>query len=137
MLIEYELTDLNKVAQKIIGSLGKHKCVAFFAPMGAGKTTLVHAICKELSVVDNISSPTYSIINEYKTKKGEGVVHMDWYRLEDENDALNAGVADYLDNTSYCFIEWPERAESLLPLHCIRISIEVLDDEKRRIRFLA
>ncbi len=134
---DYSLSEIHKVAQGIISKAGHTKCIAFFAPMGAGKTTLIHAICDELKVVDNVSSPTYSIINEYKTVNNDTVTHMDWYRLKDEADALHAGVEDYLRADSYCLIEWPERAEGLLPLHCIKVSIEVIDEAKRSISILA
>jgi len=132
--LNYELADIKQVVKEILKQAGHKKCLAFFAPMGAGKTTLINQLCDELGVVDNVSSPTYSIINEYRTKEDTSVVHMDWYRLENEEEALNAGVEDYLSNQIYCFVEWPERAENLLPSNCIKIYIEVLDESKRSIR---
>lgn len=133
---DYQLSEISKIAKEIIKKAGHNKCLAFFAPMGAGKTTLIHAICNELQVIDNVSSPTYSIINEYKTKGGEIVTHMDWYRLEDESDAINTGVEDYLRSNSYCLVEWPEKAESLLPLACTKIKLEVIDVQTRLISIL-
>lgn len=134
MQLNYQLSDIKNIARQIIEKAGHKKCLAFFAPMGAGKTTLINQLCTALDVVDNISSPTYSIINEYRAKAGDTVVHMDWYRLKDEQDALNAGVEDYLSSTNYCFVEWPERAEALLPNECVKIFIEVLNDTERAIR---
>lgn len=130
----YQLEDIQAIAHEVIQQAGHRKCLAFFAPMGAGKTTLINQLCEELHVVDNVSSPTYSIINEYRTAEGAQVVHMDWYRLKDEQDALNAGVEDYLTNSNYCFVEWPERATALLPSDCIKIFIEVVGVAERNIR---
>ena len=132
MELKFTLNEIDSVAAEILKKAGHRKCLAFFAPMGAGKTTLINALCKQLQVVDNVSSPTYSIINEYKSADDSKVIHMDWYRLKDENDALNAGVGDYLSEDVYCFVEWPERAERLLPADYLRIELEVLDVEQRR-----
>ncbi len=132
----YSIAHIKEVAKYILSQVGQSKCLAFFAPMGAGKTTLIHAICDELDVIDNVSSPTYSIINEYKTKNNNCVTHMDWYRLKDEADALNAGVEDYLIGGAFCLVEWPERAESLLPQNCLKIAIEVLGATERSIYFM-
>ncbi len=133
MQIEYTLSEITSIAQKILEETGHAKCLAFFAPMGAGKTTLIHQICVVLGVTDTVSSPTYSIINEYRTHKDELIVHMDWYRLEDETDALNTGVEDYMLGANLCLIEWPERAVNLLPKDCIRIELKVLTDTRRHI----
>ncbi len=135
MEIIFTLKEIQTVAKQILKEAGHHKCLAFFAEMGAGKTTLINAICRELQVIDNVSSPTYSIINEYKTAEGKSVIHMDWYRLKNADDAENAGVADYIQATNYCLIEWPERAERLLPKDAIIIKLNVLDENTRTCKF--
>jgi tRNA threonylcarbamoyladenosine biosynthesis protein TsaE len=130
---EYSLNEIESIARQILKEAGHSKCLAFFADMGAGKTTVINAICKELGVVDNVSSPTYSIINEYRTKESKLIVHMDWYRLKDEGEALNAGVEDYMYNAYLCLIEWPERAEGLLPENFIKVELKTLGKDQREI----
>jgi tRNA threonylcarbamoyladenosine biosynthesis protein TsaE len=130
--IVFTLKEIDKVAKQIVEKAGHPRCIAFFAPMGAGKTTLIKAICDNLDVTDNVSSPTYSIINEYETAEGEKVVHMDWYRLKDENDAMNAGVVDYMQQGIYSLVEWPERAPLILPMGYLKITIEIIDEQKRK-----
>jgi len=101
--------------------------------MGAGKTTFIHALCEELGVVSAISSPTFAIINEYKSKEAGAIYHMDWYRLKNEEEAVNAGVEDSLLSKDLCLVEWPENAAGLLPDDTFHIHIEVLDPETRRL----
>lgn len=133
MEFTYTLADIKEVAKKILAAAGDKTCFAFFAPMGSGKTTLINLLCQELNVIDATSSPTYSLINEYKTKDNKSIVHMDWYRLKDEQDAIEAGVEDYLSAGNYCFIEWPEIAENLLPKNCLKISLEPVNEIKRKV----
>jgi len=130
--IVFTLENIQELAAQLISKASGPKCLAFFAPMGAGKTTLINAICAQLGVLDSVSSPTYSIINEYETAKGEKIVHMDWYRLKDEDEVLNAGCVDYLEQGIYTFVEWPERAEHLLPTDCLRIHLSILDPQTRK-----
>jgi tRNA threonylcarbamoyladenosine biosynthesis protein TsaE len=100
--------------------------------MGAGKTTFIHALCEELGVSSTISSPTFAIINEYASTLAGVIYHMDWYRLKDEEEAVNAGVEDSLLSHQLCLIEWPDRAAGLLPDDTFHIHIEVLDEGTRR-----
>jgi tRNA threonylcarbamoyladenosine biosynthesis protein TsaE len=100
--------------------------------MGAGKTTLIAAICKEMGITDHVASPTFAIMNEYDAA-GKLVFHMDWYRLQDEREALRAGVEAALEQADHCFIEWPENAKGLLPEDTQVFQIEILDPEHRRI----
>ena len=100
--------------------------------MGAGKTTLIARICKQMGITDAVSSPTFSIMNEYDAQ-GKMVYHMDWYRLADEAEARRTGVEAAMEEAAICFIEWPEKAPSLLPADHIHIQIEILDPEHRRI----
>jgi tRNA threonylcarbamoyladenosine biosynthesis protein TsaE len=129
----FELSSINQVA-KMVWKAGKSKKVwAFHAPMGSGKTTFIHALCEMLEVKDTISSPTFAIINEYESPIAKTIYHMDWYRLKDEEEAINAGVEDTLNNGSLCLVEWPEKAAGLLPDDTFHIHIETLDEKTRRI----
>ncbi len=101
---------------------------AFYGQMGAGKTTFIKAICSELGVSDIVQSPTFSIINEYKTKAGESVFHFDFYRIRSIIEVFDIGYEDYLYSGNYCFIEWPELVESLLPENTVRIYISGLSE---------
>jgi tRNA threonylcarbamoyladenosine biosynthesis protein TsaE len=101
---------------------------AFYGQMGAGKTTFIKAICSELGVSDIVQSPTFSIINEYKTKAGELVFHFDFYRIRSIIEVFDIGYEDYLYSGNYCFIEWPELVESLLPENTVRIYISGLSE---------
>jgi tRNA threonylcarbamoyladenosine biosynthesis protein TsaE len=99
--------------------------------MGAGKTTLIHELCSFLNVEDEVSSPTFAIINQYKSPKENTIYHMDWYRLKDEEEAIQAGVEDVLFSGSLCLIEWPSIVESLLPNDVVNIEIEIIDNDTR------
>ena len=129
----FELGQINQVA-KLLWKEGKqNKVWAFHAPMGAGKTTFIHALCELLEVKDSISSPTFAIINEYQSPVSGSIFHMDWYRLKDEEEAIQAGIEDALLSKNLCFIEWPEKAASLLPDDVFNVNIELLDANTRRL----
>jgi tRNA threonylcarbamoyladenosine biosynthesis protein TsaE len=128
----YSLVQLEEVAAKLVSLYANKPIWAFFAPMGAGKTTLIAAISKKMGITDAVASPTFAIMNEYDAN-GKMVYHMDWYRLEDETEARRTGVEAAMDIADFCFIEWPEKAPSLLPEHYVHIQIEILDPERRRI----
>jgi len=113
----------------------ERRVVAFHGNMGAGKTTFISALCKTLGVNTSISSPTYSIINQYLTLNNKTVFHMDWYRLKDEDEAINAGVEDALYSGHLCLVEWPEKATDLLPADTLHVYLEVLEDDTRSMRF--
>jgi tRNA threonylcarbamoyladenosine biosynthesis protein TsaE len=100
--------------------------------MGAGKTTLITALCKLLGVQDRVNSPTFAIMNEYQGL-GKVIYHMDWYRLENDGEARRAGVEMAIEDSDYCFIEWPEKAINLIPSDALHIEIEILGPEHRRI----
>ena len=129
----YILRDVSLIAKELILSVN-NKTLLFYGQMGAGKTTLIKALCRELGVLDNISSPTFSLVNEYETKQGEKVYHFDFYRIEDETEALDMGFEDYLNSEAWCFIEWPEHVENLLPLDAVEIHLNVKEDELRNIQ---
>lgn len=124
---------LHKVAQEIIKYAGNDKIWLFEGQLGAGKTTLIKNIGFSLRVIDNMSSPTYSIINEYETESGNLIFHMDCYRLKNLQEAIDIGMEEYLDSGNYCFIEWPEKIAALLPEHYLTIAIEAEADECRTI----
>ncbi|MFC4269360.1 tRNA (adenosine(37)-N6)-threonylcarbamoyltransferase complex ATPase subunit type 1 TsaE [Polaribacter marinivivus] len=129
----YSLQDLPKIASEIISS-AKNKTLLFYGQMGVGKTTLIKELCKSLGVLDNISSPTFSLVNEYQTANNDKVYHFDFYRIEDEEEAYDIGIEDYFDSKNWCFVEWPENIENLLPLDAVEIHLSLLDDEQRNIQ---
>src|SRR3954467_15470212 len=114
MTLSYTISEIKEAAQKVVEYGKEYTVWAFHGEMGAGKTTFIHAVCEEQGIVSAFGSPTYSIINEYKTAKAGTVYHIDCYRLKDEEEALQAGVEDTLYSGSLCLIEWPEKASSLL-----------------------
>lgn len=120
----HSLDELPQVASAIIQELEKEKVISFKGQMGAGKTTLVAEICKQLKVQDSISSPTYSLVNEYNSPTVGTVFHFDFYRLNSEEEALDFGVEEYLYSPSICLLEWAEKIESLLPVHYLEVEIE-------------
>ena len=126
------LGDLDRAAKAFLEEIGNHKLVAFYAPMGAGKTTFTTAVCKQLGVQeDAVSSPTFAIVNEYRTGTGEPLYHFDFYRIERLEEALDIGLYDYLDSGSLCLMEWPENIEDLLPEETLRVHITVNPDGSR------
>ncbi len=126
------ITDLQPIAKDLLSSLGSRTLVALKGNMGAGKTTFIKSICEVIEVEDLVNSPTFSIINQYKTKMGEIVYHFDFYRLEQAEEALDIGLYDYLDSGHLCFMEWPEKVEKLLPEDCVYLEIkeDVLTGER-------
>lgn len=126
------LQDLERAAREFLQLLGGRTLVAFYAPMGAGKTTFTTALCKVLGVEeDAISSPTFAIVNEYRGKGVRPVFHFDFYRIESPSEALDIGLYDYLDSGELCLMEWPENVEGLLPEETLRVQISVQPDGSR------
>ncbi|MGB1216543.1 MAG: tRNA (adenosine(37)-N6)-threonylcarbamoyltransferase complex ATPase subunit type 1 TsaE [Saprospiraceae bacterium] len=134
--MEYGLNEVERVATGLLNRFAEIRVFTLTGELGAGKTTLVKAICGILGVEDLVSSPTFSIINEYKTKEDDFVYHADLYRLKDEMEALGIGIEDYLDSGNYMFIEWAEVIEHLLPKEVVHIHIKNIDDKTRKILFL-
>jgi len=127
--------DQLEAASKAIIEAGKGADAwLFIGEMGAGKTTLIRAICAELDVLDEVSSPTFSIVNEYLTAKDETLYHFDFYRLESEEEALDIGIEEYFYAGNICLMEWPERVEGLLPERFLRIDITENSDHSRTIK---
>lgn len=126
------LQELPAAAEKFIKEIGEHKLIAFYAPMGAGKTTFTTAICHQLGVrEDAVSSPTFAILNEYRSAAGEPVFHFDFYRINRLSEALDLGLYDYLDSGYLCLMEWPENIEELLPEETLKVYITVQPDGSR------
>ena len=126
------LEDLDRAAREFLKAIGNATLVAFYAPMGAGKTTFTTAVCKALGVKeDAISSPTFAIVNEYRSGAGEPIYHFDFYRIERPEEALDIGLYDYLDSGALCLMEWPENIEGLLPEETLRVHIAVNPDSSR------
>jgi tRNA threonylcarbamoyladenosine biosynthesis protein TsaE len=121
----YKIEDLQQVAMKVIASAKGRDIWIFEGEMGAGKTTLIKAICRELGVMSTVQSPTFSIVNEYLTNVGEIIYHFDFYRLKNETEALDFGIEEYFDSGNICLLEWAEKIESLLPEDCFKIKIEL------------
>ena len=127
------VSKLSEAAKQLLEFAGDEKIFLFFGDMGSGKTTFIKNICKQLQVIDSVSSPTYSIVNEYTTPANLSVYHFDLYRLKTETEALDLGFDEYLDSGSYCFIEWPDRVSSYWPTHYIKASLTVINETERTI----
>ena len=126
------LEDLERAAREFLKEIGDRTLVAFYAPMGAGKTTFTTAVCKVLGVQeDAVSSPTFAIVNEYRTADGNPLFHFDFYRIERLEEALDIGLYDYLDSGCLCLMEWPENIEDLLPEETLKVAINVNPDGSR------
>ena len=128
------LPSIDTAAKDFIAQTQGHDLIAFYAPMGAGKTTFTTAICRALGVEgDAISSPTFSIVNEYRTKGGESIFHFDFYRINKTSEALDIGFYDYIDSGCLCLMEWPENIEDILPEETLRVCINVGEDGSRTV----
>ena len=126
------LEELPHAARAFLRDIGDHTLIAFYAPMGAGKTTFITALCRVLGVrSDAVSSPTFAIVNEYRAASGEPVYHFDFYRITKLEEALDIGLYDYLDSGALCLMEWPGNIAPLLPEETLEVSIEVADDGSR------
>ena len=128
-------SDLPVAARFLLDASKGKKIIAFYGEMGVGKTTLIKVICKELGVTDTISSPTYSIVNEYRDKNNTPIYHFDFYRIKDIREAYDMGYENYFFSGNYCFIEWPEKIENILPEGCVKIKLE-LEGGKRKLTIL-
>lgn len=133
MNLTYKLSEIDTVAGQILAH-AKSKTLLFYGEMGAGKTTLIKALVKKLGADDMASSPTFSLVNEYATENGT-VHHFDFYRIEDETEALDMGIEEYLHSTAYNFIEWPQKIENFIEKDHQKVSISILDEEVRMLKF--
>lgn len=135
MTHQIEISSLDKIAdaaKKFLDEIGDNRLIAFYAPMGAGKTTFTTALCHVLGVrEDAVGSPTFAIVNEYKTADGQPIYHFDFYRITRLEEALDIGLYDYLDSGNLCLMEWPENIEPLLPEETLKVKIDVKPDGSR------
>jgi tRNA threonylcarbamoyladenosine biosynthesis protein TsaE len=125
--------NLKQVAQKIIEFAGDHKIWLFVGEMGSGKTTLIKRICEEYNVEDNVSSPSYQIINEYQTGDEKRILHFDFYRVKNPVEAMNLGVDELFESGDLCMVEWPDQVMTLLPEKYLNIRIDVVSETQRKI----
>lgn len=133
-IIIRDLKSIDDAARAFLEETKGRNLIAFYAPMGAGKTTFTTAICRVLGVnSDAVSSPTFSIINEYKAGDGSPIFHFDFYRITRIAEALDIGFYDYIDSGSLCLMEWPENIEDIIPEETLKASISVCDDGSRKI----
>ena len=130
-IIIRDTADLDRAAAEFLEKIGDGTLVAFFAPMGAGKTTFTTAICKALGVTDPVGSPTFAIVNEYMRADGDPMYHFDFYRINKLQEAVEIGLYDYLDSGCLCIMEWPENIEELLPDETIRVYFTINPDQSR------
>lgn len=129
----YSLEEIEKIANDFIQFTESYTVFAFHGNLGAGKTTFIQSVCKQLCVQGNVSSPTFSIINQYKTEKNKTIFHIDLYRIKDIEEAINAGVEESIYSGELCFIEWPERIFSMLPADVVNVFIEPVNDTERKL----
>ena len=128
-----DISDIDTAAKIFVEKFGDKKIFAFYGEMGAGKTTFIKAVCKSMEVTGTITSPTFSLVNEYKTDNGMTIYHFDFYRIENIEEVYDFGYEDYFYSDKMCFIEWPELVETLLPEDVVEVKISVDDNEQRLI----
>ena len=134
MKIKYTLDEIDLVAKRLLKKF-KNKVIIFNGEVGSGKTTLIRSIVNELGTYDKISSPTFSIVNEYKVLNGI-VYHFDFYRINNHNEALDIGIYEYLNSENWNFIEWADKIQVLLPKNLIKINLSIISHQKRELEFL-
>lgn len=127
------ISQLPVIASEIITFAGKARIFLFYGEMGAGKTTLIKSLCEHLGTTEPVTSPTFSIVNEYIGAASQKIYHFDFYRLKNQTEALDMGYEEYFYSDAFCFIEWPEKIPDLLPEHYISIKIMLLDNNLRQI----
>jgi tRNA threonylcarbamoyladenosine biosynthesis protein TsaE len=134
MDVNITLDKIHEAAEHFLELVSGRKVIAFNGEMGAGKTTFIHAICDQLKVKDAVSSPTFSIINQYSSAEGFNIYHLDLYRIRDTEEAINAGVEDCLYSGELCLVEWPEKAPSLFPPDTVYCNIVPVADNERKLQ---
>ena len=130
ILFAKNLEQLNSISEQILKYTSPHKKFAFYGKMGVGKTTLIKSLSLHLGVTDMVSSPTFSLVNEYRGSVEKTIFHFDFNRIETETEAYDIGLEEYLDSGNYCFIEWPDKIDSLLPPSFVLIKIKELEGKR-------
>ena len=123
--------ELRSSVKKLLDQTRGKKIYAFYGAMGAGKTTIIKALCEYLGATDLVSSPTFTLVNEYRTTSGESMYHIDFYRIKKHDEVFDFGIEEYLTGEKYCFMEWPELVEDILPEETVRVRISVEENEER------
>lgn len=131
----YTLADINRTARQFLQINSDKRHFAFYGDMGVGKTTFITAICNLLGTQDLVSSPTFAIVNEYNTAAGIPVYHFDFYRIKSAVELMDIGFEEYCISDAYCFIEWPDKADEIIPDDFIKVNMEESDDFKRILSF--
>ena len=134
-IIIQSIDTIGEAAQEFIAQMGDNKIFAFYGSMGAGKTTFVKALCEAMGVTDTVNSPTFAIVNEYDTPSGRPIYHFDFYRIKRLAEVYDMGYEDYFYGCGFCFIEWPELVEDLLPEETVKVTIEEQPDGTRVVSF--
>lgn len=138
MQLTYDLSGIRDAATSFWDYARSFRIIAFSGGLGAGKTTFISALCKHIGIREKVSSPTFALINEYSFEENDSmhlIRHMDWYRLESVEEAIQAGMEDVLiQKEGYCFIEWPEKAPELVPEDALRVTIDVIDENTRKLQ---
>jgi tRNA threonylcarbamoyladenosine biosynthesis protein TsaE len=132
--MEIQIKDkrhLHQAARQLIDNFPKERIFAFYGSMGAGKTTFIRALCETLGATDIVSSPTFTLVNEYRTEGNDSIYHIDFYRIRKVEEVYDFGIEEYLTGENYCFMEWPELIEELLPDETVRVRITVTGNEER------
>lgn len=131
--IFFELNEIDGAAKEFLKIVKDNKVFAFSGELGAGKTTFISAVCKELKVAETVTSPTYSIIQEYKTIGDKIIYHIDLYRIKSGQEAMEAGIEDCLNSNEICLVEWPEKAMEIFPADTVFINLEIVSESKRKL----
>ena len=129
------LSSINEAAQQFFAQMGDHKVIAFYGKMGAGKTTFIKALCQTLGVEDVITSPTFSLVNEYTDSEGNSIFHFDFYRIKKLDEVYDMGYEDYFYGGSLCLLEWPELIEDILPEEALKVTITEEADGNRKLKW--
>ena len=132
MNFDYPLSEIDNAAKSLLAATNR-RIFLFYGSMGVGKTTLIKAIAKKLGIVDTVSSPTFSLVNEYRDNENNPVYHFDFYRIDNEEEAMDMGIEEYFDTNSYCLLEWPDKIKNLLPLGTVSVHITEKNDGTRNI----
>ena len=129
------LQEIDAAAGSFLEAVGEHRVIAFSGELGAGKTTFIQAICRNLGITVEVNSPTFSLVNEYIMPEGDSIFHFDLYRIESPEELFDMGYEEYFYSGSLCLIEWPEKAHMLIPDDALRVNIVVGENEARFIQF--